>query len=375
MRRLLFIIQKEFIQIFRNKAMLPLITVVPIIQLIVLSYAADNEVKNVQLSLVDHDKSAYSRQLIEKIRVSDRFILVDAPPSVQLADAQMQNGLADIVLVIPMQFEKGFHKYRAGKIQLLVNAINGQQATVGAAYLATIIQSFNQEIRQDVAPQLIVQKTNITPFIHTEYAYWFNEELNYKHFMVPGIMGELVTILIMLLTAMNIVREREIGTIEQINVTPIKKWQFILGKMIPFLLIGLGLLSIGLTAGKIIFDVPIRGNLGVVFAYCLLNLSAVLGLGLFISNISNTQQQAMFTTFFFVIIFILMSGLFTPIESMPKWAQYLTVPNPIAHFVNVMRAVLLKGSGFSDVIWNFRVTAVLAVLFNILAVWSYRKVT
>ncbi len=354
--------------------MLPLMTVVPIIQLIVLSYAADNEVKNVRLAIVNQDQSMYARRLIEKIRVADRFILVDTPISSKRADAQMQDGTVDIVLTIPPQFEKDFYKKKSGEIQLLVNAINGQQATVGAAYLSAIIQSFNQEIRKEAAPQLVVQKRNPAPRIQTQHSYWFNEELNFQHFMAPGIMGELVTILVMLLTAMNIVREREIGTIEQINVTPIKKWQFILGKMIPFLIVGLVLLAVGLTAGKLIFDVPIRGSLWVVFAFCVINLIAVLGLGLFISNLSDTQQQAMFTTFFFVIIFILMSGLFTPIESMPPWAQYLTIPNPIAHFVHVMRSVLLKGSGFMDVAYNFQVMAIMAVVFNALAVWSYRKI-
>ena len=374
MRRLFYIVQKEFIQILRNKAILPLMTIVPIVQLIVLTYAADSEVKNVQLAIVDHNHSKYSRLLIEKIKIADRFIIIDTPPSVQVGDDLMQNGSVDIVLTIPPTFEKDFLKNKSGTIQILVNAINGQQATVGTAYLNAIIQSFNQELRQDALPQVVVQKINPQPQIEIENSYWFNTELNFKYFMAPGIMGELATILVMLLTAMNIVREREIGTIEQINVTPIKKWQFILGKMIPFLIIGFVLLTVGLTAGKLIFDVPVRGNLAVVFAYCLINLAAVLGVGLFISNISNTQQQALFTTFFIVIIFILMSGLFTPIESMPTWAQKLTYPNPVAHFVSVMRAVLLKGSSFQDIAWNFQVTAILAVVFNTLAVLSYRKV-
>ncbi|GAB5552382.1 MAG: ABC transporter permease [Saprospiraceae bacterium] len=374
MNRLLYIIQKEFIQIFRNKAILPMMTVAPIVQMIVLSFAATNEVKNVQLAIIDQDHSIYARRLVEKIRISDRFHLVALPAAVQQGDALLQDGSADIILTIPSDFEKDFYKHKGGDIQLLVNAINGQQATVGASYLSTIIQGFNQEIRQEAAPQLLVSRVPLQSTIKIENAYWYNPTLNYKHFMVPGILGELVIILTMLLTAMNVVREREIGTIEQINVTPIKKWQFILGKMIPFLIIGLLLMTVGLTAGKLIFDVPMNGNLLVVFAYCVVNLVAVLGLGLFISNISDTQQQAMFTTFFFVIIFILMSGLFTPIESMPDWAQYLTIPNPVAHFVSVMRSVLLKGSNFADVLYHFRVTAVLAVLFNGLALLSYRKV-
>ena len=374
MRRLLFIIQKEFIQIFRNRAILPLITVVPVIQLVVLSFAANNEVKNVNVAIVNLDQSSYSRQLIGKIQASDRFTLVDAPLSVTKADRLMQQGAVDIVLVIPNQFEKNFLKQRKAELQMLVNAINGQQATVGSAYLTQIVQSFNQDIQVDAVPQLVVQKVNTSPQIEVVSANWFNPQLDYKYFMVPGLLGELVTILVILLTAINVVREREIGTIEQINVTPIKKWQFIVGKMVPFLIIGLFLMTVGLTAGKLIFDIAIEGSLAVVFAYCALNLIAVLGVGLFISNLANTQQQAIFIAFFFVIIFVLMGGLFTSIESMPQWAQWLTVPNPVAHFVAVMRGVLLKGSSLADVAYHFRVTFVLALVFNTLAVVSYRKI-
>lgn len=374
MQRLLYIIQKEFIQIFRNKAILPLMTVAPIVQLILLSFAADSEVKNVNLAIIDQDRSAYSRQLIGKIQAVERFTMVAAPESVKGGDAYLQSGEADIILTIPPQFEREFLKEKSSSLQLLVNAINGQQATVGAGYLTTVIQDFNQEIRVDALPRLGNATLRQSPQIDITYSNWYNERLNYKYFMVPGILGELVTILTMMLTAMNVVREREIGTIEQINVTPIKKWQFILGKMIPFLCIGMMLMVVGLTAGKLIFGVPMRGNLALVFAYCALNLTMVLGIGLLISNLVDTQQQAMFITFFFVIIFVLMSGLFTPIESMPQWAQYLTLPNPIAHFVAVMRGVLLKGATFTDLLFEFRITAVLAVVVNFLAVVSYRKV-
>ncbi len=373
MRRLFFIIQKEFIQIFRNKAILPMMTVVPIVQLIVLSFAASSEVKNVNLAIIDQDHSGYSRLLVGKVQASDRFTLVAAPLSAKEGDEHLQSGEADVVLTIPPDFEKDFLRTKTATLQMLVNAINGQQATVGAGYLTSIIQSFNREIRLEAMPRLAAQRTSRSPRIDITYANWYNPELDYKYFMVPGILGELVTVLVMLLTAMNVVREREVGTIEQINVTPIRKWQFILGKMIPFLFIGLFLMTVGLTAGKLIFDIPMRGSLWVVFVYCLINLPVVLGLGLLISNMVDTQQQAMFVAFFFVIIFILMSGLFTPIESMPQWAQYLTIPNPIAHFVSVMRQVLLKGSDFMDVQYEFGVTAVLAVVFNTLAVVSYRK--
>lgn len=374
MPRLFYIIQKEFIQIFRNKAILPMMTVVPIVQMIVLSFAASNEVRNVRIALIDQDHSVSSRQLIHKIQIADRFILVDILPSVALGDGMLQRDGADILLVIPPNFEATMYRQDRAKLQMLVNAINGQQATVGAGYLQEIIKAYTNGIKAELG--IIRTKNSSESRIgwQVQSRYWYNPELNYKYFMVPGIMAQLTTILVMLLTAMNIVREREIGTIEQINVTPIRKWEFILGKMIPFLLVGFVLLTVGMAAGKLIFDIPIRGSLLVVFVYTLINLIAVLGLGLFISNWSDTQQQAMFTTFFFVIIFILMSGLFTPIESMPDWAQYLTVPNPIAHFVHVMRSVSLKGSTFAEVAWNFKVTLVLALVFNTLAIVSYRKV-
>ena len=371
MRRLLYLIQKEFIQILGNKAMLPLMTVMPIVQLVLLSFAATSEVKNVNVAVTDLDHSQLSRQLVAKVTASDRFTITAAPPAVRLADDRLQAGDADVIMTIPAGFERDFFRDGRTDVQLLVNAISGQAATVGSGYLTTVVQDFNREAKQEAG----LGGGRQAPRIRLETANWYNPELDYKSFMVPGILGELVLVLVILLTAMNIVREREIGTIEQINVTPIKSWQFIVGKMVPFLCVGLFLLTVGLTAGKLIFDIPMVGSLGVVFLYCSLNLVAALGIGLFISNLVDTQQQAMLVAFFFVMIFILMSGLFTPIESMPEWAQYLTWPNPVAHFVEVMRSVLLKGAGLTDILWNFRVTAVLAVVFNGLAILTYRKVT
>jgi ABC-2 type transport system permease protein len=371
MRRLLFIIQKEFIQIIGNKAMLPMMTILPIFQLLLLSFAADSEVKNVNITITDLDQSQFSRQLVGQITASDRFTLINAPLATHISDHDLLAGEADIILNIPPNFERDFLKGYPTKFQLLVNAINGQAATVGSGYLMSIIRDYNENIRLETN----TGAGKVASRIEVASANWYNPDLNYKYFMVPGILGELVIILVILLSAMNTVREREIGTIEQINVTPIKSWQFILGKMIPFVFIGMFLLIIGLTAGKLIFDIPMVGSLWVVFGYCLVNLIAVLGIGLLISNLVDTQQQAMLVAFFFVMIFILMSGLFTPIESMPDWAQMLTIPNPVAHFVAVMRKVLLKGSGFADVAWNFRVTAIMALVFNGLAVLSYRKVS
>jgi len=372
MKILGYLIQKEFIQIIRNRALLPMMTILPIIQLIVLSNAASNDVKNVRLVMVDNDHSEISRALSNKVAANDRFILVERALSQEKAFALMQGNKADIILEVPYNFEREYYRGERPKVQMLVNAVNGQQATVGSGYLTNIILSLNQEIAER-EPLMVNTASTTGDAVQVVSNTWYNPELKYPHFMAPGILAELAALLTIVLSAMNVVREREIGTIEQINVTPIQKWQFILGKLIPFLCIGLVLVTVGLAASKLIFDIPIRGSLFLVFGYAVVNLICVLGLGLLISNFADTQQQAIFVAFFFVLVFILMCGLFTPIDSMPKWAQYFTIPNPLAHFISVTRKVLLKGSGLLDIKWEFIYTIILAIIFNTAAIWSYSK--
>lgn len=370
MKTLGYLIQKEFIQIFRNKALLPMMTILPIVQLIVLSNAASNEVKNINLVIVDHDASEQSRLLSRKVVANDRFSLVATPNNKKEAMQAMQADETDIILEIPSNFERHYLRGERPKLQILVNAINGQQATVGLGYLNNIIASFNAELMTEVvAEQQRPQRAQIKVASRN----WYNPEIEYTHFMAPGILAELTALLTIVLSAMNVVREREMGTIEQVNVTPIKKWQFILGKLVPFLCVGLILLTVGLIASKLIFDIPMLGNIGILFVYGIVNLIAVLGLGLLISNFADTQQQAIFVAFFFILIFVLMCGLFTPIDSMPKWAQYFTIPNPLAHFISVSRKVLMKGSGLMDIKMEFIYTFMLAIVFNALAIWSYKK--
>lgn len=371
MRTVLLLLQKEFLQIFRNRAMLPIIFVFPIIQLVILSFAATHDIKNIALAVLDQDRSSTSRQLIGKMTASGYFVLTEMPQSDKAGFEMIESDKADLLLTIPAHFEKDILKKQPTKLQMQVNAINGQKAGLAASYAGEVIKEFqisDFEMRIGGRPN---QSAIRIP--KPEIRYWYNPSLDYKTFMVPGILGELVAMLVLILSAMNVVREKEIGTIEQINVTPIRKWQFILGKLLPFLFIGLFDLALGLTVGKLLFNIPMEGDLWLVFAFCVVNIFCVLGIGFFISNFADTQQQAMFMAWFFMVIFILMSGLFTPIESMPAWAQALTVPNPIAHFVTVMRLVLLKGSGWLDIRYNFFVMIGLGVLFNALAVWTYRK--
>ncbi len=371
MKKIFYIIQKEFRQIFRNKGMLPLIFILPLIQLVILSNAATFEVKNIQFSYIDNDKTAFSRELIQKFETSTYFDVVDAFPSQKIAQEAMQRGKVDVIFEIPNHFERDLLKEKKTKISVKINAIDGAAAGVENVYINQIVMGFNQNsIAELMQPNDI---KNIPSSIATIPSFWYNSTLNYKTFMVPGILVLLVTMITLFLSGMNIVREKEIGTLEQINVTPIKKYQFIIGKLLPFWLLGILLLTVGLIISKLLFDIPMLGSLALMYGFTSIYIFVILGMGLFISNFTDTQQQAMFIAWFFMVIFILMSGLFTPIESMPPWAQSLTELNPIKYYIQVMRMVMLKGATFTDILPQILKTLLYAVLMNALAVISYKK--
>ncbi len=373
MKTILFIVQKEFRQIFRNKGMLPIIFVLPLVQLLVLSNAASFEIKNIKFSYIDNDHSEASRELISKFQASSYFNIIESFPSKKEADFQMQTGKVDVILEIPNHFERDLIKENGTNLSVSINAIDGAAAGVENVYISQIITGFNQKIQTQLYQYnegSYVRPVNIV----TIPSFWYNNTLNYKTFMVPGILVLLVTMLTLFLSSMNIVREKEIGTLEQINVTPIKKYQFIIGKLFPFWVLGLVILTVGLTIAKLVFNVPILGNIGLIYFFTSIYLLVILGIGLIISNHSDTQQQAMFIAWFFSVIFILMSGLFTPIESMPVWAQNVTLLNPIRYFVEIIRMVMLKGATFSDISKPFFMILFYAFALNGIAVWSYKKV-
>ncbi|MBZ9787542.1 ABC transporter permease [Psychroflexus sp. CAK57W] len=371
MKIVFIIIRKEFKQIFRNKAMLPIIFVLPLLQLIILSNAATYEVDNIQVAYIDYDKSLSSRKLIEHIKGSSYFENPVYFGSPALAEEAILNDKVDLVLEIPNHFEKDIQNANHPRVAVRINAIDGATAGVQNVYIQKIISNFNKTIQ--VESYNPAQQSLNYSSIESVTSFWYNQNLNYKTLMVPGILVLIITMLTLFLSSMNIVREKEIGTLEQINVTPIKKWQFIVGKLFPFWVIGLMLLSIGLLIAKLIFNTPMLGSNMLIYAYTSLYLLLILGMGLLISNFTDTQQQAMFIAWFFVVIFILMSGLFTPIESMPIWAQNFTQLNPVAYFVEMMRMIMLKGSTFQDTGVIFMKTFIYALVMNFLAVWSYQK--
>ncbi|MEO8413356.1 MAG: ABC transporter permease [Ginsengibacter sp.] len=370
MRVLLFLLQKEFRQIFRDTSILRIIFLMPVIQLMVLPWAADYEMKNINISVTDHDHSTYSRKLISKITASGYFILESYTSSYAQSLVPIEKDKADLILEIPRSFQKDLVEQNEAKLFVAVNAINGVKANLGGAYLGLIIRDFNREVRMQW-----IQLPRFSPELNIEVVSsdWYNPLMNYKYFMVPGILVILVTMVGTFLAALNIVKEKEIGTIEQINVTPIKKYEFILAKLIPFWILGLIVLAIGLGISRLFYGIIPAGSLGVIFCFAAVYLLAVLGLGLLISTYTATQQQAMLISFFLMMIFILLGGLYTSIDSMPEWAQMVTRVNPVSYFIDVMRLVVLKGSGFADIKNQFLIVFGFAVLLNGWAVVSYRK--
>lgn len=370
MKRIWFLVQKEVLQIFRNRAILPMIFLMPVIQLLVLANAATYEIRNLNIHFIDHDGSQSSHRLAGKLEASPNFRIVSTDPGVPSADYGLKHDEVDVVVEVPPGFERNLLRNGKSGLHLKINAINGVKAGVAMNYVNAIILDFNQELRLELgaAPGALAPGQ-----VNIAMSNWFNPSMNYKTFMVPGILVMLVTMIGLFLTGMNIVREKEIGTIEQINVTPLRKIEFVIGKMLPFWLLGLFELAVGLGVGILAFDIPIVGNPALVFLFAMVYLFVVMGIGLFISTLTDTQQQALFIAWFFMAIFVLMSGLFTPIESMPGWAQRITDFNPVAYFVRVNRTVILKGAGWEEVKDAFAILGAYAVVINGLAVWNYRK--
>ena len=368
MRTIKFLLQKEFLQIFRNKGMLPIIFLMPVVQLVVLSFAATYELKEVDFHVVDFDQSEASRELVNKFQASGYFSLQSSSYDVDDGMEKMRSNEVRLVLVIPQDFDRQLTSGHKTSLQMNIDAVDGTTAGLIQGYGRSIIQDYSKQVRPQVEN---VKRTKGE--VEVIPASWYNPNLNYINYMVPGILVVLVSMIGMFLSGMNIVREREIGTIEQLNVTPIKRYQFITGKLLPFWIIALFELAIGLIIARYGFGIPFVGSVWLLFAIAGIFMLVVQGIGLFISTVTDTQQQAMFIAWFLMVVFILMGGLFTPIESMPIWAQELTLFNPIAHFIKIMRMVLLKGAGWTEVKQLVGLLALMAAIILPAAIFRYQK--
>jgi ABC-2 type transport system permease protein len=370
MRTIFYLIRKEFIQIFRNKFIGRAIFGVPIIQMLILVPAVTFEIKDIKLCIIDRDISSVSRSLISQLEGSKFFRITHSTFSGEEAESLLLKNKCVMVLQIPADFGKDTGNGKPAKLMASINAINASTAQLSWAYLNGVLRDYNLKLARE---NINGSAVSAIPQIDIRNRYWYNELLNYKYYMLPGILGILVTAIGFLLAGLNLVREKEAGTIEQINVTPVRKHQFIIAKMVPFLIIGLADLVLGLVLGKLAFNIPFEGSIALLFLSASIFLIAVLGFALFISTFSGTQQQFMFIAFFFMIIFILMSGIFTPLESMPDWARKLDLINPVAYIMKINRMVMLKGSTIQDISRDILSLVIIAVIFTALAVKRYRK--
>jgi ABC-2 type transport system permease protein len=353
--------------VVRDRATLAQVLIIPIAQLLVLANAATLQIRESPTYVVDLDRSSASRGLVSRFAASGRFEIAGASASFDQANEALLRGDVAMVLTIPRDFEASLVRAGAAPVQIAVNAEKGSAAGLVQAYATTIVSAYAAELgmRRGGAPSAIDVRTRS----------WYNPTLNYRHYMVPGILVALVTLIGTLLTAQNIAREKELGTLEQLNVTPITRGQFIAAKLLPFWVLGLVDLGLGLVVGWLVFDIPIRGSLLLLFGAAAIYLVVALAIGLWISTVVETQQQAMFVTFFIMVVYLLMSGLFTPIDSMAPWVQIVSLANPVRHFVTISRAILVKGAGLSDVARPLLTLIAFAVVALATAVAQYSKRT
>ena len=365
-----YLLEKEFKQILRHKFLSKMIIVMPIMTIVLFPFVTNQDVQDVKLAVVDQDHSPLSGRLVQKVSDSGYFRLADVSPAYGEAMRSIETGDADILFQIPQDFERGIYRDGTAQVMIAANSVNGIRGTLGAQYLASVVMDYNQEIR---ASEGVSGAASVMPVPDVRVRYRFNPELEYKVFMVPGLIMMLLTILGCALTALNIVGEKEVGTIEQINVSPVPKRLFILAKLMPNWAIGFVALAFGMTFGWAVHGVAPEGSLLTVLLFTAVYVLVVTGIGMVISNYSDTMQQAMFVMFFFIIIMLLTSGLFTPVDSMPLWMQRATAINPLQYFAEAMRLVYLKGSGFTEMLSPFCWLCGFALVFNVWAVVSYKK--
>lgn len=355
-----YLIQKEFTQIRRNAFLPKLIVVFPIMIMCVMPWVMNMEVKNIKVTVVDNDRSSLSQQLVHSIEASNYFIFKGQQPTYRDALQEVEQSRADIVMVIPQDYSRDITLGNQPQVLIAANAVNGTKGAMGGAYLTQIVTAH-------VNPDLAAMQSRVTTL------FLYNKNLNFKLFMIPALFAIVMMLMTGFLPALNIVGEKEAGTIEQINVTPVSKWSFILAKLIPYWIIALFVITVCLLLAWAVYGITSVGPLALIYLLVMLLALFWSSFGLMISNYSNTMQQAIFVMWFFVVMMLLLSGLFTPTRSMPSWAYATTYVNPMSYFIDAVRTVFIRGGGLSS-IWH-QVIALLGI-GSVMAAWavlSYRK--
>jgi len=359
-----YLIQKEFLQIRRNPFLPRLIFMFPILIMCVMPWVMNMEIKNIVVDVVDHDHSAMSAQLVHRIEASDYFIFHGQQQGYREALADVERSEADVIVEIPQHFERDTRRGEHPQVLVAANAVNGTKGMMGTQYMNSIIA-------QHLAESSSAAQVNASSLVSVLYLY--NKHLNYKLFMIPSLMAILIMMMCGFLPALNIVGEKESGTIEAMNVTPVNKAQFILAKLIPYWLIAVVVMTVCFMLAWVVYGITSAGNLALVYLLAILLAFVFSGLGLVISNYNETMQQAVFVMWFIVVCLMLLSGLFTPVRSMPHWAYLTTYVNPMHYFIDAIRTVFVRGGEFAAVAHQVLALAIIAVLMNVWAVASYRK--
>jgi ABC-2 type transport system permease protein len=346
MMRVLHLMKKELLELRRDPRLFSVVIIAPIVQLNVLGYAATTDVKDIPIAIVDSDRSSASRDLVHRFETSANFKIVAMPGSTNEIDRYLDRGDAWMAISIPPDYGRKVASAGHTTIQIVADGTDANSTGVAMAYAQTLIGGYVQDLVADAAPGAAV-----TGLVQPEIRVWFNARLESRYFMIPGILALLLLVITTNLSAMAIVREREIGTLEQLNVTPLARWELITGKLLPYAFIGIIDVVLVLIVAIYWFEVPMRGSLALLFGMCLIYLLSTLGLGLFVSTISKTQQQAMMTAiFFFLTPMMYLSGFVFPIENMPQWIQSITYLIPLRYFLIIVRGIFLKGVGL-EILW------------------------
>jgi len=363
------LVQKEFLQIVRDRATLAQLLLIPFMQLLVLGNAATFTITRTHVVVVDHDRSALSRALADRLGAGGQFAVVEVTSSPAVAERALRTRRATMVVEVPPRLEARLRREGAAPVLLAVNAEEGAVAGLVSGYAQRIVADLAREVAADAG--MGARAAGGTLAVRARR--WYNPTRDYHHYMVPGIIVSLITIIATLVTAQNVARERELGTLEQLHVTPLTRAQFMAGKLLPGWLLGMALFVGAMALGRAVFGIPVRGNPLIVVAGAAVYLVVALGIGLLVSTVTRTQQQTMFVSFFILTLYLLMSGLFTPLESMPGWAQGVAAATPVRHFVWVMRAVLVRGAGLAEVWTTIAGLGVAGASVLALAVWRHHK--
>jgi ABC-2 type transport system permease protein len=364
---------KEFVQVLRDKRTRFILIGPPIVQMLIFGYAATFEIRHVPTGIVDFDHSQESRDLVSRFTSSPYFSVQSQFGDARALNAAIEEGSAIVGIRIDAGFAQKLHKGTSAPLQVIVDATNSNSALIASGYVSQIAMGFAQEYTTNRISRIAPQIAEVMPRVDLAARPWYNPDLRSRWFFIPGIIGSLTLVLVITLTAFGVVREREIGTLEQIMVTPIRPAEFILGKTLPFFLVGVFDVSLIALVGSFWFQVPFRGHLTVLFSGAVLFLMCMLGVGLLISTVSSTQQQAMVTAFFFIMPSVAFSGFGFPINTMPQWLQYMTYASPLRYFLVVLRGTYLKGVGF-DILWpQMAAMAGLGLALMTLAILRFRK--